>query len=211
MLSSVGNTEFVAVGKMSLDRSKLPHLRRGNSGEARKRGRKARPQGGDKQSLGKHAKPLPGIESSSPNASPTSTPRTQPRSTDPLPDISPSAETSNIMDTDELQSSSRLLKEKQPLPPVGNESSGDHVGEAQVNSLMNEADGVDRVHGSERDRQRRAHQERITTRQVHTRVSLFVGLSLPLGCAVEHHGHRAGRVYVQICNCVTCARGRRVP
>jgi len=173
MLASVGNTEFVAVGKMSLDRSKLPHLRRGKSasGEARKRSRKNRPPQGGQQTLGKHKQPLPGIESNSPDTS--SAPRTPKGSggQDALPDIAPSTETSNITDTDELQSSSRLLKERQPLPPVGSggdggdAAAGEAYGEAAV-SIMNDADGVDRVHGSERERQRRAHQQRIATRQV---------------------------------------------
>ena len=161
MLASVGNTEFVAVGKMSLDRSKLPHLRRAGSGEVRKRGRKKK---GGQQTLAKHKQPLPGIDSHSPDTA--SAPRTpKSRGQDPLPDIAPSTETSNITDTDELQSSSRLLKEKQPLPPVGS-SGGEATEEAAVASIMNDADGVDREHGKERERQRRAHQQRIATRQV---------------------------------------------
>lgn len=145
MLSQVSNTDFVAVGKISLDKSKLPTVA-SKPGSAKKTGLPA-PSSMNKKSA------LPNISSSLASEAGPAEPSPEPgiKSAKLLPDIGGGD------DGDELNSSTRM----KAVPDGDSTSNHDEAASA----LMNAAQDVDKHHGTERDRQRRAHQERMATRQ----------------------------------------------
>lgn len=175
MLANVSTNDFIAVGKKKLDQKRLPpaamYSGGGDSPTAsdKQQGRRGKRT---KRDLGRGGKaPLPRIEPSSERGS-SDTGRSAGDSRteasgmsgyNPLPAIA-------VMGADgegELNSSSHLVGADVRRGPA-------EARVNQANELMDAADGVDKVHGSERDRQRRAHQERMATRQKHRQANQVI-------------------------------------
>ena len=181
MLSGCASTDFVAVGNAALDRSKLHTLGGGGGistspvssagpksakGKGKAGSTNSTPRSSAKRKssdLNKH-KQLPGITPAADGKAGAAKQQEKENTAsgsinkaDPLPGIDGKAA------EDELQSSTKLQ-------PVGSAFlDGDHRPAGNVEfvagELINAADEADKALDQERDRQRRAHEERMATRQ----------------------------------------------
>ena len=181
MLSGCTSTDFVAVGNTALDRSKLHTLgASGRGGSASSAGRASNSNSAKGKGKGKAAS-----STGTPRGSATSRNSYDLNKHKQLPGIVPAADTG----TEDRRSGSGSINKANPLPgidgggahedelqsstklqPVGDMMlDGDHrpAGNADyvATELINAAGQADKALDEERDRQRRAHEERMATRQ----------------------------------------------